>query len=67
MSEAPKPSEPSGRATEPASDAPEPSEPSCRATAPTGESERYGPLELRRYRKPDGRELILYLMQADDD
>jgi hypothetical protein len=47
--------------TDPAAPAAEPgTEPERSGTEPAGEPERLGPLALQRYRKADGRQLILY-------
>ncbi|HEX3510017.1 MAG TPA: hypothetical protein VHT27_02840 [Solirubrobacteraceae bacterium] len=35
------------------------------AATPAGEPRRYGPLELARYRKDDGRSLTLFAQAAD--
>jgi hypothetical protein len=42
--------------------APEPERP---GTEPAGEPEREGPLVLQRYRKADGRQLILHRLSPD--
>jgi hypothetical protein len=34
---------------------------------PVGDPERYGPLRLQRYRKPDGRQLVVYSLASEDE
>ena len=41
-------------------------DPGASAVRPVGEPERYGPLELQRYVKADGRRLVIYA-RADDE
>jgi hypothetical protein len=54
--------------TDPAAPAAEPGPkpaPERPGTEPAGEPERLGPLVLQRYRKADGRQLILYSRPPD--
>jgi hypothetical protein len=53
--------DPTAPAAEPG---PEP-EPEHPGTEPAGEPERVSPLVLQRYRKADGRQLILYRLSPD--